>query len=911
MLHTSPTALASAAETRRRELPASVALVMLTGGLAAAIMEGSSAAVGWAAIMALLLIFDAELYRRLDVADVKMDTRAIVSLSVWAFFSSAFYAVLPAALWLHGEAAGAAAAMVLWVAGVVRHFSSGQSGALPIAIAGAAPPALSLLISPLAIAAMTVQPDWDLAAIAAVGGGALMVYVTSARISAAEAERALKRTGVAENLQFTLAQMLFDHGSLSAFLVDPRGCVVAMSKGMRSGLRIDNALGRKFEDLVSWSATRWQDAFARALKGEHVRCEEDEVLTPEGVRWFTWEARPWHNADGELCGVLAQGREITSTVLARAAAAANEQRLRVALDAGRSVVWEVDYKTRAIAWYGDPAPVYGGPITFEQFETNTSTILHDDDREPMKLYFEAIAAGGEGCMEHRVLLAGGATGWAEIWARRVLGRSGGTRKLIVLSKDITDRKRREAAFISAMRRAGETLRAQRALFDDVDPVSEAFEPIDEAAVNVSEMYERLNALLDEIEARDMVLAETLASLRAARAAAESANISKSQFLASMSHELRTPLNAIIGYSEILREEAEADARESDLKDIDRVLTAARQLLHLINDILDLSKIEAGRMDVSPSDFDVAALIEEAAATTRPSIEKNGNTLKVEIEGDIGDARTDEFKLNQCLLNLLSNAAKFTQSGEILIRARREQGIDGDWIEIAVRDSGIGMTEEQLARLFNAFVQAEASTARRFGGTGLGLAITRRVMQMLGGDVAVASTAGEGSTFTLRLPAQLGAHVSPARADFAMAPDDGGERVVLVIDDEESARDLASRSLARLGFTVRAAATGQEGAALARAISPSLILLDINLPDLSGWEVLAALQLAPETAQVPVIVHSVDDDRHRAIGMGACDLLVKPVDRDVLAAAALRFVRTTATSTPSASAGSPTSLAKAG
>jgi signal transduction histidine kinase len=239
--------------------------------------------------------------------------------------------------------------------------------------------------------------------------------------------------------------------------------------------------------------------------------------------------------------------------------------------------------------------------------------LHEEDRLALRDYFIRVTSGGGGCVEHRVLHDNDEVRWVEAWAQRVLGRSGGVRKIVVISKDITERKRQEAAFIAAMHRAEEGLKSRRALFGESAATAEA---IDEAAVNVAEMYERLDSLMAEMNARDVKLAETLASLRTAREEAESANVSKSQFLTAMSHELRTPLNAIIGYSEMLMEEAEDDGRASDIADLQRVLSSARQLLHLINDILDLSKIEAGRMDVTASEFDVAALVNEAAATVR-------------------------------------------------------------------------------------------------------------------------------------------------------------------------------------------------------------------------------------------------------------------------------------------------------
>jgi PAS domain S-box-containing protein len=811
-------------------------------------------------------------------------------IAAWSFASSAFYAVLPLTLWLNGQAAGAAAAMVLWVAGVVRHFSKGQSGGWPIALAGAAPPALSLILAPLLMAGMTERPDWDLAVIAAVGGVALMAYVTAARLSAVDAEIALRKAQRDEDLQHTLAQQLLNYDSTAVVLLDTQGRIIAVSKSIIDNLQRDDVRGLKFEDIVPLPQDKWRAAFARALKGETVRHSEEEVMLPAGRAWFDWETRPWRGEDGQIRGVYAAGRDITSLVAARAQAARTDKLLRMALEVSGSVVWDVDYKTRTITWHGDQA-ILGAGFTFEEFDTSTTKVIHPDDRLPIRQYFLDIANGAGGCIEHRIIQADGAITWVETWARRVLGRSGGMRKFIMLSRDITERKQREAAFIASMQRAEAALRAKRALFQDVgaDGPNEPEASVEHADVSVADMYDHLAGLMEEMDARDTVLAETMASLRAARESAERASISKSQFLASMSHELRTPLNAIIGYSEILLEEAEADARDTDIADIHRVLTAARQLLHLINDILDLSKIEAGRMEISASDFGIGAVIEEAAATVRPSIEKNGNALKVALDQGLGDAHTDSFKLNQCLLNLLANAAKFTNKGEITVRARRLAHAGGDWIEIDVSDTGIGMTDEQLSRLFNAFTQAEASTAQRFGGTGLGLAITRRMMQLLGGDVSVVSKHGEGSTFTLRLPAHLAAAPAQDRIDAAAASGQGKDRIVLLIDDEESARDLTTRALARLGFLVRTASTARDGIAMAEQLDPSLILLDINLPDMSGWDVLKTLQERGRL-NAPVIVHSVDDDRKHALGAGACEHLLKPADRDVLAAAALRFAR---------------------
>ena len=403
--------------------------------------------------------------------------------------------------------------------------------------------------------------------------------------------------------------------------------------------------------------------------------------------------------------------------------------------------------------------------------------------------------------------------------------------------------------------------------------------LQQSMFSVDQLEAEVQARTADLTATNQELRRSETDLAQARDEALKANRAKSVFLANMSHELRTPLNAILGYSEMLQEDAEDMNEVEMVSDLQKIHRSGKHLLAIINDILDLSKIEAGRMTMYLDEFDLSLLLDDVLSTVRPLIAHNHNDLQATIDDNLGMMYADQTKVRQIMFNLLSNASKFTENGIVALDARRML-IDGaEQYAFEVRDSGIGMTSEQMQSLFQPFMQADSSTTRLYGGTGLGLAITNRFCEMMGGKIEAKSSPGVGTSFTVHLPVKVPPRQVESFSTGRLRP--FGEQQVLIIDDDPIVRDLMQRFLVKEGFHAESASGGQQGIEMARQLLPDLITLDVMMPDMDGWSVLSQLKADETTADIPVIMLTMLDDRERGFSLGATDFVSKPIDRELL------------------------------
>jgi PAS domain S-box-containing protein len=878
---------------KRQALPTRIVFSLVGAGVAVAALD-SFLPILWALVASAAWTIDSALYQWAGAHKKPVSNSRARLLLGWTAFNSSIVTLIACMFWLHGGATNAAAAAIMWCALILRAATESggrqayaRAGAIPHAVAMAVLPFYTVLTEPRGRAM-----DGAVVLIALVLFLVhLFFHMRRQVLGARDIEAALREARRAAQL----SRILFAQAPGAATLLDAELRYVAVSRSFCTLFKVDerDAIGQPFEEVVTWMSQQMRDAHRQALAGHGVKFIEDKIVWPDGkISYSNIEFAPWRDEAGAICGVIVFGTDVTAYVRAREEKDIAATRLAVALHNTNAAVWEIDFVRQRLIGAERMGEVFNIRPTFTDMVRLSPMVVHPEDRDLIQRVTRAAAERRERySIDHRIIALNGEVKWCHTNGEVFLDGKGEIARIVALSMDITERKRLETGLLEAMRRARKTLAGKRALLvailrdiGAVDTVAETPAAGEDISTGLEELYDQLENLLAEIDARDNALTEAVQALREARASAEAANLSKSQFLANMSHELRTPLNAVIGYAEILEEDLAGTAPTS-AQDAERIRIAARHLLQLINEILDLSKIEAGKMDLVYDEMDVVAIAREALDTVRPTAESNGNMLSLKIEGEIGPIRADALRVRQCLLNLLANASKFTKGGAITVRVALARRAGVRWLTIDVADTGIGMSDEQRGRLFQPFMQADASTTRKFGGTGLGLALTRRFAQLMGGDVTVASTPGEGSTFTLTLPADP--LIDAGAAEVQSVAD---RPLVLIVEDDAVARTYAERALQRLGFTTRCVSTAATAIAAAHADPPALILLDIYLPDEPGWRVLSALQDDDALREVPVIVISADEDRARSLGLGACEHLVKPLDRDRIAAAAVQHAR---------------------
>ena len=442
------------------------------------------------------------------------------------------------------------------------------------------------------------------------------------------------------------------------------------------------------------------------------------------------------------------------------------------------------------------------------------------------------------------------------------------------------RKERDSVIIEKMSHLADQLEgdAKTLILNDIGKMRELekqeTERGEEASVEL--MLLAFTRMSDEVNA--LINART-SEMEKARDEAIDAKGETSRFFANMSHELRTPLNAILGYGEMLAEDCEDLGYDDLLPDLKKITSAGTHLLSLINNILDISKIESGKMELYITSFEIEDVVDVIRDISAPLVSKNNNAFQCNIQDGIGAMRQDETKLRQCLSNLLSNAAKFTEAGTVTLEVDASLEKEIEMVSFKVIDTGEGMSEEGVGKVFEVYTQAERSTSAKHGGTGLGLPLSREMAQMMGGDITLTSELGVGSVFTLKLPRDCPQDEHEV-SDSVLEGIDDDEKLVVLIDDDVTMHDLIKRTLNKIGLTLVGATDSEKGMQMVRETKPKLLLLDVLMPGRDGWSILRECKSDPELKDMPVIMVSQLNQDTLANSLGADDYITKPIDREL-------------------------------
>ena len=450
----------------------------------------------------------------------------------------------------------------------------------------------------------------------------------------------------------------------------------------------------------------------------------------------------------------------------------------------------------------------------------------------------------------------------------------------IRAEQASRRKERDSVIIEKMSHLADQLEgdAKTLILNDIGKMRELekqeTERGEEASVEL--MLLAFTRMSDEVNA--LINART-SEMEKARDEAIDAKGETSRFFANMSHELRTPLNAILGYGEMLAEDCEDLGYDDLLPDLKKITSAGTHLLSLINNILDISKIESGKMELYITSFEIEDVVDVIKDISAPLVSKNNNAFQCNIQDGIGAMRQDETKLRQCLSNLLSNAAKFTEAGTVTLEVDASLEKEIEMVSFKVIDTGEGMSEEGVGKVFEVYTQAERSTSAKHGGTGLGLPLSREMAQMMGGDITLTSELGVGSVFTLKLPRDCPQDEHEV-SDSVLEGIDDDEKLVVLIDDDVTMHDLIKRTLNKIGLTLVGATDSEKGMQMVRETKPKLLLLDVLMPGRDGWSILRECKSDPELKDMPVIMVSQLNQDTLANSLGADDYITKPIDREL-------------------------------